>query len=193
MPVFESLPDKPDLSDVFRAFPHTVPPLLVYHDYVLRHDQSPFSVAEREIIAAYVSGLNSCAFCFGSHKIIASTFGIEEDLIENLLVDPAQSDVDPRMVPVLSFTRILTESPSKVTDEHRRAILDAGWPEQAIFDAASICGLFNLMNRIVEGMGVTTSAAIQQDQRARHKRESDARVETDTYQQYGRRIGVINE
>lgn len=193
MTVFKNLPDPLDLSDVFRAFPHTVPPLLAYHDHLLRHDHSPFSVAERELIAAYVSGLNCCAFCFGSHKIIASTFGIEEDLVEQLLVDPAQSDVDPRMVPVLAFTRILTESPSKVTDAHRQVIVDAGWPEQAIFDAASICGLFNLMNRIVEGMGVTTSAAIQQAQRERHQRASNAPPDKNTYQQYGRRIGVIGQ
>ncbi len=30
----------------------------------------------------------------------------------------------------------------------------AGWDERALFDAISICGLFNLMNRIVEGSGI---------------------------------------
>lgn len=30
----------------------------------------------------------------------------------------------------------------------------AGWDEQALHDAASICGLFNLMSRIVDGLGV---------------------------------------
>jgi uncharacterized peroxidase-related enzyme len=191
MRALTSLPESPDLADVFRAFPYTVPPLLVYHDYLLRHDRSPFSVAERELIAAYVSGLNRCDFCYGSHKIIASTFGIEEQVVEGLLVDPATSGVEERLLPVLEYVRVLNESPSRVTDRHRQAILDAGWPEQAVFDAASICGLFNLMNRIVEGMGVKTSAAIQQAQRARHQRSATAQPDPDTYQRYGRRIGIL--
>ena len=29
--------------------------------------------------------------------------------------------------------------------------------ERALFDAVSICGLFNLMNRLVEGLGITAS------------------------------------
>ena len=191
MSVFTSLPESPDLADVFRAFPYTVPPLLVYHDFVLRHDRSPFTVGERELIAAYVSGLNRCDFCYGSHKIIASTFGIAEQVVEGLLVDPATSGVERRLLPVLEFVRVLNESPSRVTDRHRQAVLDAGWPEQAVFDAASICGLFNLMNRIVEGMGVKTSAAIQGSQRARHQRDPDAAVDTEAYQRYGRRIGIV--
>lgn len=33
------------------------------------------------------------------------------------------------------------------------AVYDAGWDEQALFDAVSVCALFKLMNRIVEGSG----------------------------------------
>jgi hypothetical protein len=33
-------------------------------------------------------------------------------------------------------------------------VLIAGWDERALHDAASICGLFNLMNRIVDGLGL---------------------------------------
>ncbi len=34
-------------------------------------------------------------------------------------------------------------------------MLDAGWDEQALHDAVSVCALFNLMNRYVNGLGVT--------------------------------------
>jgi hypothetical protein len=51
---------KPDsvLLDVFRAYPDAARPLLDYHEALLR-GPSPFTVAERELIAAYVSGLNA--------------------------------------------------------------------------------------------------------------------------------------
>ena len=184
-----SLPSNPNLSDVLTAFPYTVRPLLEYHDLLLRHGHSPFSVAERELIAAYVSGLNQCRFCFGAHKIIASTFGIDEQLVDRLLGDEQPEGVDSRMLPVLQFVKLLTEAPARVTEAEREAIRAAGWPDQAIFDAASICGLFNMMNRIVEGTGVTTSTAIQQQQKQRHEAPA-GEVNLSTYQDYGREIGL---
>lgn len=190
-PTTPPLPDPPDLADVLRAYPYTVRPLLEYHDLLLRHDHSPFSIGQRELLAAYVSGLNQCGFCYGSHKIIASTFGVSEDSVDQLLRDPEEAGVDPAMSPVLAFARALTEAPSRVTPEHRQAVIDAGWPHQAIFDAASICGLFNMMNRIADGMGVQSSAAIRARQRERHARDSDGPAERDTYQRYGRAIGAL--
>jgi alkylhydroperoxidase family enzyme len=61
-----SLPERAVLRDVFAAFPVTSRPLLEYHQALLR-GPSPFSVAERELIAAYVSGLNACGYCHGVH------------------------------------------------------------------------------------------------------------------------------
>jgi hypothetical protein len=34
-------------------------------------------------------------------------------------------------------------------------MLAAGWAEQALHDAVAVCGLFNMMNRLVEGLGIT--------------------------------------
>lgn len=70
MPVFPSIEGEPGLDKVFRRFPHTVMPLLEYHDRLLR-DPSPLTVAERELIAAYVSGINSCTYCHGAHVVAA--------------------------------------------------------------------------------------------------------------------------
>jgi len=182
-----------DLADVLKANPYTVPPLLEYHDRLLRHPGSPFTIAERELIAAYVSGLNQCQFCFGAHKIIAATFDFTEEQVELLFTDIDKSGVEKRLLPVLSFVKKLTLTPSKVVDADREAIIDADWPQQAIFDAASICGLFNLMNRIVEGTGVKSSAAIQQAQRDRHQRTASDEINLNSYQDYGRKIGVLPE
>lgn len=181
-----------DLADVLKANPYTVPPLLEYHDRLLRHQGSPFSIAERELIAAYVSGLNQCQFCFGAHKIIAATFGFTEEQVELLFYNIEKSGVDKRLLPVLNFVKKLTLTPSKVVELDRQAIIDAGWQQQAIFDAASICGLFNLMNRIVEGTGVESSAAIQQAQRERHQRATSKEINVNSYQDYGRKMGIIS-
>lgn len=35
----------------------------------------------------------------------------------------------------------------------------AGWEERALHDAVSVCALFNLMNRLVEGLGIDAGDA----------------------------------
>ena len=184
------LPENPDLADVFRAHPVGVAHLLAYHDVLLRGG-SPLTVAQRELIAAFVSGLNACRFCLGAHRIIAETFGVAPELIDRLLEDIERAPVDARFKPLLQLVKKLTLAPGSVRAVDRTAVMAAGWNERALHDAVAVCALFNFMNRLVEGMGVTTSPEIQAGQRARHERGALADSAT-PYQDYGRRIGVLH-
>ena len=149
-----SMPDDARLLDVFRAHPRTAGPLLDYHEAVMRAP-SPLTVAERELLAAYVSGLNACDYCFGVHSVTAASFGVEEETLTALLHDLDSADVDDPMRSLLRYVGKLTVSPSRVTPADAQSVLDAGWDERALHDAVSVCALFNLMNRYVNGLGVT--------------------------------------
>ncbi|MEQ1440052.1 peroxidase-related enzyme [Fontimonas sp. SYSU GA230001] len=181
--------EAPDLADVFRAYPHGVPELLAYHDILLR-GASDLSVAQRELIAAYVSGINACGFCFGAHSIIASTFGVSEDLIRALVDDLDAAPVEQRLKSLLYYVGKLTRTPARVTEQDRAQVYAAGWSARALHDAVATCALFNFMNRLVEGMGVRTSSAIQAAQRERHG-AAPQQNDPSPYMNYGRRIGVV--
>lgn len=121
------------------------------------------------MLAAYVSGLNSCGFCYGNHKTIAEIHGVDPDLLDSLLKSPADSGIDEKWLPLLAYVRKLTESPSQVTDLDARLVFDAGFSEDALFDAISVCALFSFMNRIVEGCGVLFNDVELLAARERHK------------------------
>ena len=182
--------DGAELSDLFRAYPVGVRELLRYHDCVLRHP-APLTVAERELIAAVVSGVNACEYCYGAHRIIAETFGVEERVVRSALEDPEMALVPARMRPVLAFVTKLTRAPSSIREVDRERVLLAGWSEEALYYAVLTCALFSAMNRIVDGMGIQTSADIQARQRARHERRPADPVNPEAYQEYGRRLGLI--
>ena len=146
------------LLDVFRAYPGTARPLLDYHHALLR-GPSPLTVAERELIAAYVSRLNACRYCHGVHTATAQAFGIPEGTLGALLDDVGAAPVAERMKPLLRYVGKLTLTPAKITPGDAEAVLAAGWEEQALHDAVAVCGLFNLMNRVVEGLGITAGEA----------------------------------
>jgi len=152
MSYLKSIPEKAVLLDVFQAFPDTAVPLLEYHEVLLR-GTSPLTVSERELIAAYVSGLNSCHYCYGVHKAVAEKFGIAEGLIKDLINDVDNADIDEKMKPILHYVGKLTKTPSRISQEDADAIFAAGWDDQALHDAVACCALFNMMNRLVEGWG----------------------------------------
>jgi len=186
MSLFPSLGENPHLGAVFQAFPDAVKPLLQYHDVLLRGD-SPLSIAERELIATYVSGLNACTFCFGAHKIYAKVFGIEESLIDAMMDDIDTAPLPATLKPIMAYVKKLTVLPSKLKDADTKAVYDAGWSERALYDAVQICALFNFMNRIIEGTGVTfdygQSPPTDDELQARRTR---------TYMDYGRELGIID-
>jgi len=154
---FPSLPNPPDLSDVFLKFRHGAKPLLELHDIVLR-GESPFTPGEREMIAAHVSGINACDYCYGAHTSIASAFGIDKNLFDEMQNDLDNSNIPEKLKPVLTYAAKLTTTPSRVTSSDAQAVYDAGWDERALYDAITVCALFNFMNRLVEGTGCSPTA-----------------------------------
>jgi len=154
MSYLPSMPEDAKLIDVFRAFPGTAHPLIDYHETLMRGD-SPLTEGERELIAAYVSGLNACTYCFGIHQTTAHTFGVDAGLLESLLNDLESAPIEDGLRTLLAYVGKVTTDPARVTPTDAGRVLDAGWSERALHDAVSVCALFNFMNRFVNGLGIT--------------------------------------
>ncbi len=185
MALFPSLPDESHLSDVFQRFPDNAGPLMVYLEGILRAE-GVFSIGQRELIAAYVSGLNACTFCYGSHRVYSEVFGIPRGLVDALLRDIDSADIAENMKPVMRYVRKLNDLPSKLVQADADAVFAVGWSEEALFEAVQVCAAFNLMNRIVEGAGVS----FDYDQNDDVRRELRNRRQH-SYLDFGRRLGVL--
>ncbi|RMD87800.1 MAG: peroxidase [Alphaproteobacteria bacterium] len=199
MPFLPSLPEPTNLADVIRAFPEGWAEMLAYHDCILR-GESPLGIAERELIAAYVSGLNGCRYCLNAHRMYAESFGIGEGVVDRLLDDPDTAPLPDRLRPILAYVRLLTKEPEALTKAHVDAILAAGWPERAVADAARVTALYNFMNRIIIGFGVdpfddhyARRLAAVRKQPLEKRREANRRaIGSDTYRAYGRSLGIMD-
>lgn len=149
-----SLPNTPQLSDVLAQFPGYTPALMGFVDVVMR-GPGKWDIAERELFAAYVSSLNACTFCFGSHLIYAEAFGLDPGTLEAALDDPEQAQLAAPLCAVLTYLKLINAQPSRVMQSDIDAVLRAGVSEAALYEAVVISSLFNMMNRIVAGTGVT--------------------------------------
>lgn len=152
MAFLPSLPKGASLLDLFKAFPESSIPLIEFHEILLR-GPSPLSEGERELIATYVSGLNHCRYCHGVHSATAEHLGIRRELVDSA-IDIETAPIDERMRPVLRYARKLTQQPSSLTQSDADAVFAAGWDEAALYHTVAVTALFNLMNRLVEGMGI---------------------------------------
>ena len=98
---FPSIPNL-ELLGLFKKFPDRgILPLLAYHDAILRNE-SELSVAERELIAAYVSAVNGCHYCCSAHRDHAKAWGIPAEVFGNLQIDLDHPGISERMRPVLA-------------------------------------------------------------------------------------------
>jgi len=124
------------------------------HQALLRGD-SPLPRAVLELVAAYVSGLNSCRYCYGVHAATARAYGVAEELLEALVADLERAPVDPRLRVLLGYLRTLTLSPARLTAADAQAVFAAGWSERELHDAILVACLYNFMNRLLDGHGCT--------------------------------------
>jgi alkylhydroperoxidase family enzyme len=86
-------------------------------------------------------------------------FGVDAGLLQALVENPDAAGVSKKLKPVLAFAKKLTLTPAKMTTGDARAVLDAGWDEQALHDIICVCCIFAFANRLVDGHGVSAKSA----------------------------------
>ena len=154
------LPSQPSMTlfDAFKADPEIAHAVHALSEAVMR-GPSPFTPAQREIVAALGSDLNGCHFCRDSHRATAVGLGVADAVLDRVLAGETPPDM-PSLAPVLAYARKLTQAPARVTQADVDAILAAGWGEDAVRHTALVIGLFNLMNRWVEGLGIESDPQV---------------------------------
>ncbi|MGH8835554.1 MAG: peroxidase-related enzyme [Actinomycetes bacterium] len=112
---------------------------------------SEWTDGERELMAAFVSRLNSCPFCSGVHHGTTTLLLGPESGVDQL-DDWRKAGFDPRITATFELLEKVTLSPGTVTAADAAAVRAAGLSDEAIADALYVCFLFNTINRIANAM-----------------------------------------
>lgn len=153
MKFLNNLPENATLLHAFALWPDTAGCIATLNQHVMR-GPSEFSPPERELMAAYVSRLNSCDYCSGVHFETAAAFGVDTALLDQLITNIDTAPIDSRLRPAFHLLRQITLSASKVTPEHFQSLKDAGLSENAVHSVVLVASLFAFMNRYVDGLGI---------------------------------------
>lgn len=115
---------------------------------------SPLTPAFRELIAAFVSTRNQCLFCSHSHIAVAAKLYESSSLVDAVVKDYRSAPISEPEKALLAYLEKLTLTPSATAAKDVAQLHQAGWSDEAIYDAVTVCALFNFYNRWVDGSGV---------------------------------------
>lgn len=143
----------PGITGLLRYRPETGGPLSALAEVLLRGPHS-LTPGERELIAAYVSGLNECAYCCGSHAAIAAA-QLDEgmDLVEQVRADLDSAPVSAKLRALLRIAGTVRDDGRKVTADLVAAARAEGATDVEIHDVVLIAAAFCMFNRYVDGLG----------------------------------------
>jgi uncharacterized peroxidase-related enzyme len=142
----------PGILGLLQFRPQAAKPLMELAEVLLR-GESTLTCGERELIAAQVSKLNGCDFCFNAHGTQAAL------LLDGgwATVDAAISDADgarlpARLVALLRIAVAVSSDGRNVTRELVEAAKTAGATDTELHDVVLIAAAFCMYNRYVDGL-----------------------------------------
>jgi uncharacterized peroxidase-related enzyme len=113
---------------------------------------SPWSIGDRELMAAVVARANECEWCVRAHGAVAAGAYSDEPRVMATLSDLDAAPIEEPLRATLGMLRKLTRVQSLQADDVR-ALLSAGVTREQIEDALAVAFAFNVVNRLADTFG----------------------------------------
>ncbi|SFP55345.1 carboxymuconolactone decarboxylase family protein [Parafilimonas terrae] len=156
MPYIDVDPNLPGIRSLMAFSPQTAEPMGKIANLMLRTNEG-LTMAEREMIATYVSYLNDCFYCQQSHGAIVSCYLNDDNkLIDQIKNDYEQAEISGKLKALLSIAGSVQKGGRHVTEEQVKKAKEAGATDKDIHDTVLITALFCLFNRYVDGLATNT-------------------------------------
>jgi uncharacterized peroxidase-related enzyme len=153
------LPDTlPGITGLLDAYPQTAEPLLLLAQ-ILLVSSNGLEQWEREFIAAYVSWLNKCNFCYSSHRAAAEAAkGVEFGSFCSFFREEGEEPgsrrdyISPLLNALLAIAQKVQEKSGKIDEKTIEEAKAAGATDLIIHDVVLIAAAFCMYNRYVDGL-----------------------------------------
>jgi uncharacterized peroxidase-related enzyme len=142
---------KPDATDLLNQFTQQV-----------MRGPSPLTPGFRELIAAITSEGNECSFCRDSHAQAAALLFENEGRVKKGkgqafigAVLEGDADLTDAEWALLEFVVQVNLEAQDIEETDIRKLRKSNWTDEAIYDAITVCALFNFYNRWIGATGVS--------------------------------------
>jgi uncharacterized peroxidase-related enzyme len=158
MPHIKVNEDLPGIRSLMAFSPETAAPMGELANLLLRTDEG-LTMAERELIATYVSYLNDCFYCQHSHGAIVTCYLNDNDqLVDEVIKDMAYAPISDKLRALLGIAGSVQKGGKYVTVEQVEIAKKFGASDKEIHDTVLIAAAFCMFNRYVDGLASNTPA-----------------------------------
>jgi len=141
--------------------PNTMKGHVTLYRAALHDDANTIPMWFQETVSSYVSILNDCGYSLENHwknAVHLIDDAKKSDAIEKALWSKMPQDVfDGVELEMLRYAEKLTLRPNSMVQEDVLALKAVGAEDGEILELNQIVGYFNYVNRLLNGLGVTTS------------------------------------
>ena len=156
MPFIEVDKDLPGIRSLMAFSPETATPMGELANLLLRSNEG-ITMAERELIATYVSYLNDCFYCHHSHGEIAVCYlDGNRELVDKIRHGFEEAPVSDKLKALLSIAGSVQKGGKHVTPEQIERAKSQGATDKEIHDTVLIAAAFCMFNRYVDGLASNT-------------------------------------
>ena len=142
----------PGILGLLRFRPATAKPLMGLAELLLR-GESPLSRGERELIAAEVSNLNGCQFCYNAHGTHAALqLDGGWDVVDAVVTDLDGAPLSDKLKALLRIAIAVAAGGKRVTPAMIEAAKTVDASDVEIHDVVLIAAAFCMYNRYVDGL-----------------------------------------
>jgi uncharacterized peroxidase-related enzyme len=143
----------PGIRSLFMFRPETAAPLNALVQILLHNPHPTLSAGERELIATYVSRLNTCKYCCNIHGAIAQhQLDNNPEVVKQVLADPETAPISSKMKALLKIAAKVQSGGKNVTADDVAFARIEGATDIEIHDAVLIAAAFCMYNRYVDGL-----------------------------------------
>src|SRR6201996_6548214 len=154
MPHIDLPKEFPGIRSLFMFRPETAAPLNNLVQTLLHNPHPTLSAGERELIAAYVSGLNECKYCCSTHGAIAKhQLNKDGEVVKQVAADPETANISPKLKALLKIAGKVQKDGKAVKPDDIANARNSGATDIEIHDTVLIAAAFCMFNRYVDGLG----------------------------------------
>jgi uncharacterized peroxidase-related enzyme len=156
MPHIDVDENLPGIRSLMAFSPETATPMGKLANLMLRSNEG-LTMAEREMIATYVSNLNDCFYCQQSHGAIVTCYlNDDNELISQVNKNYEHADISDKMKALLSIAGSVQKGGKYVTQQQIDDARNANATDREIHDTVLIAAMFCMFNRYVDGLAANT-------------------------------------
>lgn len=154
-------PQVPGILQCFATHPPLLEHMMDIASSMLFADRA-LDRRHKEMIAAFVSSVNQCAYCTDSHAYSFRVHGGSPGAVDAVLAcNPESEALTEPQRELLRFTLKVTENSQTVTAADIALLRNAGWSDLQIAETIHVTALFASFNRVVNAFGLPSQELLK--------------------------------